>query len=216
MGFKLKAVAVATVAVFGLSTSVLPAAAAAIGSASNATPTSAGVTAQGQQYLDSMSPTQRQQFVTTELVSAVTVSYSSVTPADAQARAAVAEYGSAAAAVTEAASGCWLGRANYKATALAGNTLYTYFHTGGWCISGGTVYDPSTYEDGGETSTPGWHYDGVIARNAGVISNQGRSYSQFKFTLSAGPWDIQTPTPCIRVNGLSNATFTSSGTCGIS
>lgn len=212
LGIKVGLVAVATVLA---SLPALPASAADGGSAPVAS-VPPGVTAEGMQYLSGMSADQRQQFIATELVNEVTVDYSGVEPADPTAEAAVAAYGSVGAAWTAAASGCWLGRANYKATALAGNTLYTYFHTGGWCISGGCVYDPSTYEDGGETSTPGWHYNGVIKRKAGVISNQGRSYSQFKFTLSVGPWDVQTPTPCVRVNGLSNATYTSSGTCGIS
>jgi hypothetical protein len=197
-----------------LSVSVATPAMAANGSASKSLP--AGVTTQGQQYLNTLTAAQRAQFISTELAATVTVTYTGVAPQDAVAKAEVAHYGSVPLALAASANGCWLGRADYAAKAAAGNTLYTYYHTGGWCVSGSTVYSPSTYEHGGETSTPGWHYNGVIGSGAGVISNQGRSYSQFKFTLSVGPWDVQTPTPCIRVNGLNNATYTSSGTCGVS
>lgn len=51
--------------------------------------------------------------------------------------------------------------------------------------------------------------------SAGVVSNQDRAYSQHRFVLGAGGWDIQSPTPCLRVEGRANATATASYTCGI-
>lgn len=75
--------------------------------------------------------------------------------------------------------------------------------------------EASVADNGGETSTPGWRYEGVTDSDAGVVNNEGRSYSQYKFVLGAGGWDIQTPTPCIRVIGQASGEADSDLVCGI-
>lgn len=117
--------------------------------------------------------------------------------------------------VSPLAKGCWTSRTNRSGKAKAGNTLYTYYHVGRWCSSGTVVTSSNVADSGGETKTPGWRYEGVTKRGTGIVSNQGRSYSQYRFVLGVGGWDIQTPTPCARVRGTSAGTATSDGVCGI-
>lgn len=117
--------------------------------------------------------------------------------------------------VSPLAKGCWSSRTNRSGRAKAGNTLYTYYHVGRWCSSGTVVTSSSVADAGGETKTPGWRYEGIAKRGAGVVSNQGRSYSQHRFVLGIGGWDVQTPTPCARVRGTSSGTAMSDGVCGI-
>ena len=136
-------------------------------------------------------------------------------PENATARASVAAAEARGVEVGPLATGCWTQRWTWGPKANAGNTLYTYYHVGRWCASGSTVTSASEADSGGETKTPGWRYEGVVARDAGVVSNQGRSYTQHKFALGAGGWDIQTPLECARVKGLSSSNSTADSICGI-
>ena len=166
-------------------------------------------------YLDTLSAEDRAEFVATMLPATTTLTYGEQRPANA---AAVASHNAANArglTVSPRATGCWTARANGSAKAPAGNTLYTYYHVGHWCASGSTVTSAKIQERGGETSTPGWRWGGAIAGSSGVVGNQGRSYSQVSFILKVGLWDVQNPTPCVRVNGLYNAAASTSSTCGI-
>lgn len=162
----------------------------------------------------SVDDTEALELIETRLVATTDVTFAA-TPIDAAARATVAATG-APSAVSPQATGCWTAKAARQATAAAGNVLYTYFTTGGWCSSGSTVTSARFVEAGGETSTPGWRYEGVIKTGSGVYSNQGRTYSQHQFVLGVGGWDIQSPTPCARVNGTSAGTYTNTSTCSIS
>jgi hypothetical protein len=166
-------------------------------------------------YLDTLTPAEQAEFIATKLPASTEVSYGQQVPADATAAASMITASARGDAVTPMATGCWTLRVNGSSKAAAGNTLYTYFHVGRWCASGSTVTSANIQDRGGETSTPGWRMDGPINGGSGVVSNQGRSYSQMRFILGAGPWDVQSPTPCLRVNGLTNGTGTTSGTCGI-
>jgi len=118
--------------------------------------------------------------------------------------------------VTAASSGCWSQRWSWAPKAAAGNTLYTYYHVGHWCSSGSSVTSARVSDSGGETSTPGWSYKGVVASGSRVVSNEGRSYTKHKFVLSVAGITLQTSTPCARVRGKSNGTSTADGTCGVS
>lgn len=173
------------------------------------------ITPQIQEYLDTLPAAERTKFVNTVLPATYHEATTLQVPVDATARASVLLARLAGTQVMALASGCWAGRVDESYTAVAGNTVFTFYHVGGWCVSGSTVTSASVLDAGGETSTPGWRYEGVINRSAGVVSNQGRSYSQVKFVLGVGGWDIQTPTPCTRVFGLSNATYTWDTACGI-
>lgn len=166
-------------------------------------------------YLDTLSPEERAEFVETMLPATSNVTYGEQRPANAAAVASLNAANARGLTVSTRATGCWTVRANGSAKAAAGNTLYTFYHVGYWCASGNTVTSAKVQDRGGETSTPGWRWAGAIAGGSGVVNNQGRSYSQVSFILRAGFWDVQNPTPCLRINGSSNATATASTTCGI-
>jgi hypothetical protein len=173
------------------------------------------VTDELQEYLDTLSAAEREEFVTTMLpVERVQVVQDQV-PLDDAARESARLARVTGETIAPLATGCWAGRVNDKYKAAAGNTVFTFYHVGQWCASGSTVTSASVADAGGETSTPGWRYEGVINKSAGVVSSQGRSYSQVKFVLGAGGWDIQTATPCTRVKGAAAGTYTWDTTCGI-
>jgi hypothetical protein len=168
-----------------------------------------------QTYLDTLGPQERAEFIATKLPAAVVETRGAQVPADTVADASVKAATATGRTVSPMSSGCWTIRWDGWAKAAAGNTLYTYYHVGYWCSSGSSITAASTAAAGGETSTPGWRYEGVINESHGIVSNQGRSYTQQKFVLGVGGWDVQSPTPCLRVNGLTNGTATGSSTCGI-
>lgn len=173
------------------------------------------ITPEVEAYLATLAPEERAEFVATMLPATSTVTYGEQRPANAAAVASLNVASARGVAVSPRATGCWTMRANGSGKAAAGNTLYTFYHVGHWCASGSTVTSASIQDRGGETSTPGWRWGGAIGGSSGVVGNQGRSYSQVSFILRVGAWDVQNPTPCARVNGFSNATATSSSTCGI-
>lgn len=111
--------------------------------------------------------------------------------------------------------GCWRSEARGSARAAAGNTLYTYWVAGTWCISNGRVTSARVDYTGGETSTPGWRYEGERARGSGISSNIGRMWARHRFVLGSGGWDVQTTENCIRLNGYANHTAGSDLRCSI-
>lgn len=164
-------------------------------------------------YLDTLGAEERARFVAT-MLPAEEVMTITQSPVDDAARASVAAAAQAGAPVSPQATGCWVGRADWNITAIAGNSLYTYYHVGGWCMSGSTVTSANIADRGAQTWTVGWRYNGVTASGSGVVSNQGRSYTQHNFILGVGGWDVQNTRECGRVNGGDNY-YTSSTTCGI-
>ncbi|KQS69243.1 hypothetical protein [Modestobacter sp. Leaf380] len=164
-----------------------------------------------------MSEAQAQQLIDTQLVADSATSVV-ITPADATARATARTSGVPTLNATSAAraSGCWTSKINRSAKAAAGNTLYTYFTTGGWCSNGSSVTSARLVERGGETSTPGWRYAGVRTGGSGVFGGQGRVYTQFQFILGAAGIDVQSPTPCARMRGNANGSATGDGVCSVS
>lgn len=178
-------------------------------------PAGVTITPQIRAYLETLPADQRADFINTKLPATSSEALTSQTPMDATARLSASVAQLTGQKISPMTTGCWAGRADGSERAALGNTLFTYYHVGEWCVSGSTVTSSSVADAGGETSTPGWRYDGVINRSAGILSNEGRSYSQTRFILGSGGWDVQTIVPCLRVRGLSNATFYSDATCGI-
>lgn len=113
------------------------------------------------------------------------------------------------------AAGCWHGQANGWAEAAAGNTLYTYFVEGTWCSNGSGVTSASYDRAGGETSTPGWSYEGLLDNDSGISGNRGIFWAQHEFELGSGGWVIQNPTPCIRFLGSAAGNTDSDRTCSV-
>ncbi len=166
-------------------------------------------------YLETLDPAEREQFIETQLPETVDVTVGSQLPADSTALASVLASRVAGRSVTPMATGCWSQRWTWAPKAAAGNTLYTYYHVGRWCSSGSSVTSATIADYGGETSTPGWSYEGMIGSGKGVVSNEGRSYTRHKFELSVGSWVVQTKTPCGRVKGKSSGSSSADATCGI-
>lgn len=167
-----------------------------------------------EKYLESLPHDERQDFIDNNLPAKKITEVEEIQPVDETARRSLADAEAHGLDVSPLANGCWTQRRN-SWSAAAGNTLYTFYHVGGWCASGSRVTSARTVDAGGETKTPGWRYDGVLRTHSGVVYNQGRSFSQHRFVFGAGGWDIQTPTPCLRVNGLPNGRGYTDAVCGI-
>lgn len=183
--------------------------------AGGALPADVTITPELEEYLATLSAEDRQDFIDTRLPASVDVEVGAQLPANAAAKASLLAADAAGRSVSPMATGCWTQRWTWGPKAAAGNTLYTYYHVGYWCSSGSTVTAASIADSGGETKNPGWRYEGVIASGSGVVSNQGRSYTQHKFVLGVGGWDVQTPLECARVKGASSGTSSADSVCGI-
>ncbi|UJP41101.1 hypothetical protein [Cellulomonas palmilytica] len=169
-----------------------------------------------QEYLDSLSPAERDEFIATQLPATTDVEVGGQQPEDFTAVRSLLAARASSLSMTTSASGCWSQRWTWAPKAAAGNTLYTYYHVGHWCASGSSVTSAKISDHGGETSTPGWSYSGVVGSGRGVVSNEGRSYTRHKFVLKIGGITLQTSTPCARVKGRSSGSSTADSVCGIS
>ncbi len=178
-------------------------------------PAGVEITDEVQRYLDTLDPVERAEFIESKLPAETEMTAGSQVPANDAAVRSLKAAQSDGSTVTPLATGCWTQRWTGKAKATFGNVLYTWYHVGYWCASGTKVTKADTRDAGGETSTPGWRYEGIMREGHGVVSNQGRSYTQHKFVLGAGGIDVQSPTECLRVNGKYNATATGQYICGI-
>lgn len=136
-------------------------------------------------------------------------------PADLPALTSLAVAKGSAQSVSPLATGCWTQRWTWSPRSGAGTVLYTYYHVGYWCSSGTRVTAARVASAGGETRTPGWSYGGVVDRGAGIVSNQGRSFSQHSFTLRAGGIVVQSPVQCGRVKGAASGGASADRVCGI-
>lgn len=136
-------------------------------------------------------------------------------PADLPALTSLAVAKGGAQTVSAMATGCWTQRWTWRPRSGAGTVLYTYYHVGYWCASGTKVTAARVASAGGETRTPGWQYRGIVDRGAGVVSNQGRSFTQHKFTLRVGGIDVQSPLQCARVKGAATGGASADAICGI-
>jgi len=166
-------------------------------------------------YLAGLTDDERAEFLATQVPATTEVELGAQTPADGAAVSSLLTARFSGLAVTPMSVGCWTQRWTWNKKAAVGNTLFTYYHVGKWCASGSSVTSASIADRGGETSTPGWSYQGVTASASGIVSNEGRSYSKHKFVFKIGSFTVQTQTPCARVKGKYNATSTADGTCGI-
>lgn len=166
-------------------------------------------------YLDSLPESERQAFTETRLPATTTLEVLDPIPADAEARRTARMHDDRAEDVGFLATGCWTQRVNGSAQAAAGNTLYTFYTVGYWCSSGSTITAASLADAGGETSTPGWRYEGVTASDSGITQNEGRSYASHKFVLGSYGIDIQTSNECLRHRGFTDGTGVGEYVCGI-
>lgn len=167
-----------------------------------------------EEYLATLSEGERAEFTRT-MLPAKTVSSSTVTPLDGQARASLTEARDAGLPIAPHATGCWTRRANFADLSLANTVLYKWWHVTRWCATGTKVTSASVAERGGQPITVGWRYAGVYQQKAGVSYGWGRSYAQHKFILGVGGWDVQTTMPCGRVSGGQSGSSFFDRICGI-
>jgi hypothetical protein len=111
---------------------------------------------------------------------------------------------------------CYTATSSRTAKGIAGNDLYRSWHVGKWCRSATTVISASRVEQGWQTYWLGWSGKGLIGGAAGVVSNQGRSYSQHSFQYQLGsPYPTQYTQPCTRIRGTATPGYYADFVCGL-
>ena len=158
--------------------------------------------------ISALSESDRQEFLETQLPTRIVINASTVSIA------APLESGSRN-LTSSSIKTCWLATIRGEGRNAVGATLYTFYHVASWCGQNDVVLSSAVVDAGGETSSLGWDYVGVINKSAGIISNRARSYSQTKFTFGSGGWVIQSPTPCLRFTGGPNGGVGVAHACGI-
>jgi hypothetical protein len=122
----------------------------------------------------------------------------------------------AAATGSTATALCYTATSSRTAKGIAGNDLYRSWHVGKWCRSATTVTSASRVEQGWQTYWLGWSGNGLIGGAAGVVSNQGRSYSQHSFQFQLGsPYPTQYSQPCTRIRGTATPGYYADFVCGL-
>lgn len=140
---------------------------------------------------------------------AITTTVEQVDPTDPSVAAAAAELGQSA----ELA--CYNARATHTGRSAAQIDLYRIWTTGGWCVSG-TVTSASVLDSGAQTLFLGWSHLGKKQQDAGVVSGQGRSYTQHHLQYWLGtPQPTQNVYPCARVRGNALGGAYTDNLCGI-
>ncbi|MDO5504241.1 MAG: hypothetical protein Q4G67_13835 [Actinomycetia bacterium] len=173
------------------------------------------LTAETEAYLSTLRPAERAQFIATNIPATVDMQAGPQKPANTAALTSVAEAQASGGDLSPMATGCWTQRFTFSPKAMAGNVLYTYYHVGYWCSSGTRITAARVQDTGGQPKTLGWRYEGVVKRDAGIVSNQGRSYTQHKFVLGVNGWDIQTVLDCGRALGRTSGSALGDSVCGI-
>ena len=114
------------------------------------------------------------------------------------------------------ATGCWASVTSSGAKNAFGAQLYTLRLEAGWCASGSTVTRAYRISSTGQTHWIGWVHQGRIAGSSGIVSNQGRTWVQHRFTYGAGGWNVQTRDSCLRLRGTYYATaWADVNVCGL-
>jgi len=111
---------------------------------------------------------------------------------------------------------CYTAKSSRTAKGALGNDLYKSWHVGRWCRSADTVTSASRAEQGWQTFWLGWSGKGLIGGASGVVSNQGRSYSQHSFQYQLGtPSPTQYTQPCTRIRGTATPGYYADYVCGL-
>lgn len=142
------------------------------------------------------------------------VEIKSVSPTQAKSQKAHALGEFTAANMRPDSGGCWNAYAHYGWKAAAGNTVYTAWQTLGWCSNGSNVTSYWIINRGGETSTPGWSYQGDNGQGAWNVGWEVRQYTQEKFTFGIGSYGYST-SPCVQVRGGATGLYSSQASCSL-
>ena len=116
---------------------------------------------------------------------------------------------------TDLAARCWRSTWFVDGKNSFGGVLYRYYLTATWCAQNGQVYYGRMDDRWGETYYPGWRFNGHIGGMHTITNNQYRIYTQGKFTLGSGGWDVQTRTPCLQIRGNANGTVRGLASCNL-
>jgi hypothetical protein len=117
-------------------------------------------------------------------------------------------------AVSPLVSGCWSAYVLYDWKAAAGNTVYTTWQGLDWCANG-SISSWHVFVRGGETSTPGWSYDGPHGAGSYNVGWEVRQYTQEKFTFGAGQYFGYSTTPCTQIRGGATGLYSTRATCNL-
>lgn len=144
-----------------------------------------------------------------------TESQISFTPLDDAAKLSAAKGMMPTSSYQASAVGCWVGTGYRYGKNLWGAHLWRVQLNGGYCSSGS--YISRAWEDSSfaETYWIGWSHHGRTGGGSGIVSNQGRSWTQHKFVYGAGGWNVQEQLPCLRVLGYTNGSYGVDQGCGI-
>lgn len=110
--------------------------------------------------------------------------------------------------------GCWRAYARYAAKGAFGNTIYTWWQGLYWCGANSRITSYRVIDRGGETSTPGWSYEGRGGQGTLNVGWEVRSYTQEKFRFRAGPIDY-TQTRCAQVRGGATGLYSERSSCNL-
>lgn len=127
----------------------------------------------------------------------------------------VASSGTLPSGAHQAAAGCYGAYGRFDWRAAAGNTVYTTWQGLHWCSNGSSVTSFYVFDRGGETSTPGWSYQGNGGAGSWNVSWEVRQYTQQKFTFGIGAYGYST-TPCTQVRGGATGLYSSRASCNLS
>lgn len=136
-------------------------------------------------------------------------------PVDATARASEAAGITPNREFSTLATGCWVGSTSRTGKNVFGNDLWRLYLSAGWCASNSTVTSAYRASSTGETYWIGWVHQGRIGGQSGVVSNQGRTWVQHRFTYGIGGWDAQTQDPCLRIRGTGSGTVSADLVCSL-
>jgi len=116
--------------------------------------------------------------------------------------------------LNSATSGCWSMWIRWRATATAGNTLFTWWLGLAWCSSGGQISSYHVFDRGGESSTPGWSFVGNGGAGSWNVGWEVRQYVQERFSFGIG-WFSYTDTRCGQIRGGATVLYSASASCGL-
>ncbi|MFI9719635.1 hypothetical protein ACIHFE_08255 [Streptomyces sp. NPDC052396] len=118
------------------------------------------------------------------------------------------------AAIRPMSGGCWDEWVRYDFRAAAGNTVYTAWQGLNWCSNGSGITGYHVYDRGGETSTPGWSFQGDNGQGSRNVGWEVRQYTKEKFTFGIGSYGYSANT-CVQIRGGATGLYSSSASCSL-
>lgn len=101
-----------------------------------------------------------------------------------------------------AADACYDSTVHGKGKSVAGVTLYTYDTSMRWCVTNGRNTSARLTQIQGDAKIPGWKYEGIRQKWAGISTGKAVGYAQYHFRLDPpGPIPGQDRYPCTRIIG---------------